>query len=96
MSQWHDLCRELNIEPKTEFTAEKQLKVIELLSGYDLNSYSYRLTDNSDLEWSLTLENSWAEGHGKSYCEALANLLTNLYPRLLEAMQQVLVRILEE
>ena len=92
---WQDLCKELDISSEFGFSAEKQLKVIELLSEYDFNSYSYRLTEDSELEWTLTLENNWVEGHGKSYSEALADLLINLYPRLLEARQQALVKVLK-
>ena len=94
--RYKELCKELGINLNCEFTAEKQLKVIELLSEYDFNSWSYRLTEDSELEWKLTLEDSWVEGHGKNYGEALANLLINLYPHLLETKQQALVKVLED
>ena len=109
MSNWTELCDELELDQQStysrysdgglkypSFTAEKQLEVIEFLSGYDFNSWSYRLTDDSVLEWKLTLEGSQVEGHGRSYSEALVDLIKNLYPTLSEAAQQGLKRILNK
>ena len=96
MCRWKELCKELDIQPNSEFTAEKQLEVIELLSDYNLSSYSYRLTDNSDLEWTIETDTECGIGRGKSYSEALADIVANMYPTLLEAKQQALVRILEK
>lgn len=109
MSNWTELCDELGVEQQSSysrysdgglcypsFTAAKQLEVIEFLSGDKFNSYSYRLTDDGELEWKLTLESPLGEGHGSSYSEALVSLIKNVYPRLLEAKKQKLKRILEK
>lgn len=109
MSKWIELCDEVGVELQStysrydegglrypSFTAEKQLEVIEFLSEFDFNSWSYRLTEDGDLEWKLTLEDSLAEGSGSDYSEALSDLLKKLYPKLLEAKQQALKGILEK
>ena len=109
MSKWTELCDELGVELQStysrytegglkypSFTAEKQLEIIEFLSKYDFNSWSYRLTEDSELEWTLILEDSLAEGHGKSYEDALINLIKKLYPKLSETEQQEIVRILNK
>ena len=108
MSKWTELCDELDLELQPyndpfgdggwrypSLNADKQLKVIELFSSYDFNSYSHRLTDSSPLEWVITLEDNWGTGRGKSFEEALIALIKNVYPNLLEAVQQDLIRILE-
>ena len=93
-SKWERLKDELEINSDAAFTAQKQLDVVELLSAYGLNSFSYRLTDSSELEWTITSNVQGFEGHGKSYNEALADLLIKLYPILLEARQQAIKKIL--
>lgn len=109
MSKWTEFCDDIGIELQSSyngygsgglqyptFTAEKQLAVMEFLSEYDFNSYSYRLTEEGELKWTITLEADWPVGHGDSFSDALIDLVTKIYPRLLESRQKALKEILEK